>query len=182
MFIGHDSSISIVYPGGPAVYSIKLSILPLVALTWTNEETVIAAGHDCQPLVFSGNQGGWELVGSLDDPQSNKASGGTRSGLGNASPVGRLNSAAFNTFRNAAERGISNAPGSPTVGSSAESELFTVHQNTITSVRVYDGSPDNVTRVSTSGVDGKLVIWDVSAVTPIGATGLAGKLGKMQLR
>lgn len=57
-----------------------------------------------------------------------------------------------------------------------------MHQNTITSVRVYDGSPDNVTRVSTSGVDGKLVIWDVSAVTPIGATGLAGKLGKMQLR
>ena len=94
--------------------------------------------------------------------------------------MGRLNSAAFNTFRNADSRGISNVPGSP--GPSAESELFTVHQNTITSVRPYDGVPGNITRVSTSGVDGKLVVWDVSAVTPIGATGLAGKLGKMQLR
>ncbi|KAI0664716.1 actin-like protein ARPC3 [Cubamyces menziesii] len=181
-FASHDSSVTIVYPGGPAVYTIKMSILPLVTLTWTTEESVIAAGHDCQPLVFSGNQGGWELVGSLDDPQSNKSSGGARSGFAGASPVGRLNSAAFNTFRNAAERGISNVPGSPTASSSTESELFTVHQNTITSVRPYDGVPGNITRVSTSGVDGKLVVWDVSAVTPIGATGLAGKLGKMQLR
>ncbi|KAL7283662.1 hypothetical protein ACG7TL_003098 [Trametes sanguinea] len=181
-FASHDSSITVVYPGGPAVYSIKMSILPLVTLTWTTEESIVAAGHDCQPLVFAGNQGGWEIVGSLDDPQSNKASGGSRSGFGGASPVGRLNSAAFNTFRNAAERGISNVPGSPTASSSNESELYTVHQNTITSVRPYDGVPGNVTRVSTSGVDGKLVVWDVSAVTPISATGLAGKLGKMQLR
>ncbi|OSD08519.1 actin-like protein ARPC3 [Trametes coccinea BRFM310] len=181
-FASHDSSITVVYPGGPAVYSIKMSILPLVTLTWTTEESIVAAGHDCQPLVFAGNQGGWEIVGGLDDPQSNKASGGSRSGFGGASPVGRLNSAAFNTFRNAAERGISNVPGSPTASSSNESELYTVHQNTITSVRPYDGVPGNVTRVSTSGVDGKLVVWDVSAVTPISATGLAGKLGKMQLR
>ena len=136
-------------------------MLPLSTLTWTTEESIVAAGHDCQPLVFAGNTGGWELIGTLDDPQSNKSSGGARSGMG-ASPVGRLNSAAFNTFRNAAERGISNVPGSPTAGSSTESELFTVHQNTITSVRLYDY---NGTQVSTTGVDANLVIWDATNVT-----------------
>ncbi|TBU35638.1 WD40 repeat-like protein [Dichomitus squalens] len=181
-FASHDSTLNIVYPGGPAIYTIKLAILPLVTLTWTTEETIVAAGHDCQPLVFGGNQGGWELIGSLDDVHSNKSSGGSRSGFGGASPVGRLNSAAFNTFRNAAERGISNVPGSPTTSSSTESEVFTVHQNTITSVRPYAGVPGQVTQVSTSGVDGKLVVWDVNAVTPISATGLAGKLGKLQVR
>ncbi|KAI0672880.1 actin-like protein ARPC3 [Trametes maxima] len=181
-FTSHDSAVTVVYPGGPASFTIKLSILPLVTLTWTTEDSIIAAGHDCQPLVFGGDARGWELVGSLDDPQSNKSSGGARGGLGGASPVGRLNSAAFNTFRNAAERGISNVPGSPTAASSGESELFTVHQNTITSVRAYDGVVGNITRVSTTGVDGKLVVWDVSAVTPIGATGLVGKLGKLSVR
>ena len=169
------------YPGGPAVFTIKMSTLPLSTLTWTTEESIVAAGHDCQPLVFAGNQAGWELVGSLDDPQSNKSSGGARSGMG-ASPVGRLNSAAFNTFRNAAERGISNAPGSPTASSATESELFTVHQNTITSVRPYEGAEGNITKVSTTGVDGKLVIWDANAVTPVTAAGLAGKMSKMQVR
>ncbi|KAI1794672.1 actin-like protein ARPC3 [Ganoderma leucocontextum] len=181
-FAGHDSSINVVYPGGPAVYNIKLSILPLVTLTWTTEESIVAAGHDCQPLVFAGNQGGWELTGSLDESQSSKSSSGPRSGFGGASPVGRLNSSAFATFRNAAERGISNAPGSPTGASSAESEIFAVHQNTITSVRPYSGVPGQIAQVSTSGVDGKLVVWDATAITPISATGLAGKLGKMQVR
>ncbi|KZT09756.1 actin-like protein ARPC3 [Laetiporus sulphureus 93-53] len=180
-FASHDSSISIVYPGGPAMYTIKLSSLPLLTLTWTTENALVAAGHDCQPLVFSGSEGGWELIGSLDDPHANKSSGGARSGFGGASPMGRLNSAAFNAFRNADSRGISNVPGSPTASSSAESELFTVHQNTITSVRPYEGAPGNITKVSTSGADGRLVVWDVNQITPIGTIGITGRMAGMRI-
>ena len=172
---------TVVYPGGPAIYHIKMTTLPLLTLTWTSDESLIAAGHDCQPFVFSGNQSGWQLVGTLDDPNANKSSG--RSGFGGSpSPVGRLQSSAFNTFRNADTRGISNVPGSPITSGSQESELFTIHQNTITSVRAYDGAPGAVTRVSTSGVDGKLVIWDANAVTPVSVGSLAGKMGGMHLR
>jgi actin related protein 2/3 complex, subunit 1A/1B len=154
-----------------------MTTLPLTTLTWTSEESIVAAGHDCQPFVFTGNQGGWELVGTLDDPNSNKTSG--RSGFGGApSPVGRLQSSAFNTFRNADSRGISSNPDETSGGS----ELFTVHQNTITNIRPYDGVPGAVSRVSTSGVDGKLVVWDVSAVTPVSVHALAGKMGGMNLR
>ena len=164
-----------------------MTTLPLVTLVWTSEESIVAAGHECQPFVFSGNaQSGWQLVGSLDDPNSNKASGGSRSGFGGApSPVGRLQSSAFNTFRNADSRGISSSPGSPISGpgGSGESELFTVHQNTITNIRAYESvGSGQVTKVSTSGVDGKLVVWDVSNVTPVSAGGLAGKFGGMSLR
>lgn len=160
-----------------------MTTLPLVTLVWTSEDSLIAAGHDCQPLVFSGSQAGWQLVGSLDDPNASKAGGaGGRAGFGSASSVGRLNSAAFNTFRNADSRGISNAPGSPTISSADGSELFTVHQNTIRSVRVYDGAPGNVSRVSTSGVDGKLVVWDVNAVTPVSTGGITSRMSNMQVR
>ncbi|CCM04431.1 uncharacterized protein FIBRA_06610 [Fibroporia radiculosa] len=45
-FASHDSSITVVYPGGPASFTIKLPSLPLLTLTWTNENSLIAAGHD----------------------------------------------------------------------------------------------------------------------------------------
>ena len=71
---------------------------------------------------------------------------------------------------NADSKGISGAGG-------GESELFTVHQNTITSVRPYEGQGGAITKVSTTGVDGKLVIWNVGSVT-----GLTVKLGSVHLR
>ncbi|KAJ7257876.1 actin-related protein ARPC3 [Mycena haematopus] len=152
-FASHDSSISIVYPGGPTIYNIRISSLPFVTLTWTAEDTIIAAGHDCQPVVFSGSEAGWQGVGSLDDSTSSKAAN-PRAG------VGRLNSAAWSTFQDADKRGQTSG--------GADAKVLTVHQNTITSVRPYETRGGRVTKVSTSGVDGKLVIWDadnVSAVT-----------------
>ncbi|KAK7694002.1 hypothetical protein QCA50_003578 [Cerrena zonata] len=193
-FASHDSSISIAYPqhGPTAVHTIKLSVLPLVTLIWTREDEMIAAGHDCEPFVFRGGEQGWELAGSLDDHKHSGLSGsGAGKGVGSGvSPVGRLNSAAFNTFRNADTRGLSSMPGSPvspsggsTLGGSGsgESELFTVHQNTITEVRLYEGQIGAVNKVSTSGVDGKLVVWDVASVAPVSVGGLAGKLGGMRI-
>lgn len=169
---GHDSTISIVYPSGPAVYTIRFASLPYVTLTWTSEDSLVAAGHDCQPVVFSGGPSGWQAVGSLDDTSAPKTSGGARGALTGSSPVGRLNSAAFNTFRYADSRGLGSISGggSPLA---TDTELFTVHQNTITDIRPYEGVPGAVTRVSTSGVDGRLVIWEVNAVSGI-STRLSG--------
>lgn len=140
-----------------------MSTLPLVTLTWIREDSIVAAGHDCQPVVFSGSEGGWALVGSLDDTTSG---GGRPSGKGGS--VGRLNSSAFNAFRNADTRGHAGGE----VG--ADTELVTVHQNTITSVRPFEwGGDGTVSKVSTSGVDGKVVVWNTGSVS--GVTGrLAG--------
>ncbi|KAH7889538.1 WD40-repeat-containing domain protein [Phlebopus sp. FC_14] len=168
-FASHDSSISIVYPGGPTIHTIRISTLPCLTLSWTAEDSLVAAGHDCQPMVFSGSDGGWALVGTLDDTSSS----GTKS-MAKAGTVGRLNSAAFNTFRNADTRGHTTAGDGTT-----DTELPTVHQNTITSVRPYEvGHDGSVVRVSTSGVDGKLAIWSVAAVS-VGV--ITGRLGAMRV-
>jgi actin related protein 2/3 complex subunit 1A/1B len=176
--LGHDSSVSIVYPGGPTIQTIKINSLPFISLAWTAENAIVVAGHDCEPIVFSGSgPGNWAAVGSLDDPGAGKSAGGATARQG---AVGRLNSAAFNTFRNASERGQQSL-GLPGAGQgSGDTELMTVHQNTITSVRPYKGGPGAVSHVSTSGVDGKLVVWDVSNVSQ--ASGLAAKLAGLQLR
>jgi len=171
-FASHDSTISVVYPSGPTVLTIRSTLLPYVTLTWTSEDSLVAAGHDCQPVLFSGGPSGWQAVGSLDDTTAPKTSGGARGALTGSSPVGRLNSAAFNTFRNADSRGLGSSPGGG-APLATDTELFTVHQNTITDIRPYDGAPGAVTRVSTSGVDGKLVIWEVNAVSGM-STRLSG--------
>lgn len=173
-FASHDSSINIVYPNGPVIYNIRMPTLPLVSLTWTSEDTIIAAGHDCRPLVFSGTANGWQEAGTLDDATAPK-SPESRSGFGSSSSVGRLKAGAFATFRDADTRGQSSIAGS--ASPTADTKVLTIHQNTITNVRPYAYSGTNVTKVSTSGVDGMLVIWDVDAVTA-----LTGRLGGAHLR
>jgi len=166
-FASHDSSINIVYPGTPTVVTIRMSTLPFMTLTWTAEDTIVAAGHDCAPIVFTGSEGGWQNVGSLDDRTSGKAAG---PGSGGNSPVGRLNSAAFSNFKNADSRGQSSA------NPLSDTKLLTVHQNTITSVRPFESKGGRVSKVSTSGVDGNLVIWDADNVTAV-----AGRLAGMRM-
>jgi actin related protein 2/3 complex, subunit 1A/1B len=173
--VGHDSTINIVNPGGPTIYTIRSNSLPYISLTWAAEDAIVAAGHDCQPVLFSGGPSGWQALGSLDDTTTPMSSVGGRGGVPGSSPVGHLNSAAFNTFRNADSRGLGSSPGAGTP-LAVDTELFTVHENTITNVRPYEGAPGGVTRVSTSGVDGKLVIWNVNAVS-----GLGTKLGALRV-
>ena len=126
--------------------------MPLVSLTWTSEDTIVAAGHDCRPLVFSGSEAGWHQAGTLDDVNSPK-SAEPRSGFGG---VGRLKTGAFATFH-----ADSCSSASPTT----DTKFLTIHQNTITNVRAYEHKGNAVTKVSTSGVDGMLVIWDINTVT-----------------
>lgn len=69
-----------------------------------------------------------------------------------------------------------------TTGSSGNgTELLTIHQNTITSVRVYEGGGSTggeveaVRKISTTGVDGRLVIWDTAMDAAAGLVrGVAG--------
>ena len=149
-----------------------MSTLPLVSLTWTSEDTIIAAGHDCRPLVFSGSEAGWREAGTLDDVNSAKPPE-PRAGFGGSPGVGRLKTGAFATFRDADSRGHLSSASSPI----AETKFLTIHQNTITNVRAYERRGNAVTKVSTSGVDGLLVIWDVNDVTA-----LTGRLGSTHLR
>ena len=53
------------------------------------------------------------------------------------------------------------------MGAQGEPELFAVHQNTITSVRPYKEESGAITKVSTTGVDGKLVVCNVGAVAAV---------------
>jgi len=40
-----------------------------------------------------------------------------------------------------------------------DTQLKTIHQNTINTLREHKGQSGNISHVSTSGVDGRVVIW-----------------------
>ena len=190
LLAAHDSSITIVYPSGPeqapqAIYTVQLPVLPAISLLFTSESAIVAAGHDCQPVLYEGSlEAGWALSRSLDDHEKRAGSGGIGTGRLGGGGVGRLNnSEAFNRFRAADSRGVSQgaAPAAAVAGqrlTATGTELLTLHQNTITSVRAYvggDGSGQDVSQVTTSGVDGRLVLWDVGGVA--GVTRGMGRVG-----
>ncbi|KAK5096648.1 ARP2/3 actin-organizing complex subunit Sop2 [Lithohypha guttulata] len=139
-FAGHDSSITVVYPSGPeqpprAMISISTQTLPFTSLIWNGDAEIIAAGYDCEPFRFRGSEQGWELVGSVESK---------RTGQGAATKE-----SARNMFRQMDLRGKAKD----------DTQLSTTHQNTINTIRVFSGSQAGVQQFSTSGVDGRVVIW-----------------------
>lgn len=142
-FTAHDSSITIVYPSGPeqaprAMINVSTQLLPFTTLIWNGESEIIVAGHDCEPYRLRGNEEGWDVAG----PVETKA----RPGLSNA-----REDSALQMFRQMDLRGRAKD----------DTQLNTTHQNTINTIRVYEGTAAAVRKFSTSGVDGRVVIWTI---------------------
>ncbi|EFR01752.1 Arp2/3 complex chain sop2 [Nannizzia gypsea CBS 118893] len=141
-FTCHDSSVTVVYPSGPdqpprAMLNISTRLLPFMSLVWINENEIVAAGHDCQIYRLNGDEAGWKLAGSLE------VKGAARGAVAEES--------ALNKFRQMDLKG----------STKDDSKLQSVHQNTISTLRVYSENGGSVKKISSSGVDGRVVIWDV---------------------
>ncbi|KNG86064.1 putative actin-related protein 2/3 complex subunit 1A [Aspergillus nomiae NRRL 13137] len=139
-FTGHDSSVTVVYPSAPdqpprAMLNITTRFLPFNSLIWNGENEIIAAGHDCEPYRFHGDENGWQLTGTIEN-KSGSGAGAVRE------------ESALNMFRQMDLKGQTQA----------DTQLKTVHQNTINTVRIYEEANGNVSKFSTSGVDGR-VTW-----------------------
>jgi actin related protein 2/3 complex subunit 1A/1B len=142
-FAAHDSSITVVYPSAPeqpprAVISINTQLLPFMSLIWNGEAEIIAAGHDCEAFRFQGGLEGWQLSGAV-------------AGKGGPGAGDQREESALNMFRQMDLKGKAKD----------DTQLKTTHQNTITMIRPYEASGDSVRKFSSSGVDGRIVIWDV---------------------
>lgn len=142
-FTGHDSSITVVYPSAPeqpprAMLNVATRFLPLTSLIWNGENEIIAAGHDCEPYRFRGSEGGWQLTGPIENKR------GPGDGM-------VREESALQMFRQMDLKGQSQA----------DTALKTTHQNTISTVRPYEGLNGAVSKLSTSGVDGRVVIWSL---------------------
>lgn len=147
-FAAHDSSVTVVYPSAPeqppkAVVTVTTTMLPFMSLIWSREDEIIAAGHDCHPVVFQGDENGWSLAYAVDDPkQAIDAEDGAET-------------SALNMFKRMDLKGAA-------VNQADDASLKTIHQNTINTLRPYEGAPGAVKLFSSTGVDGRIVIFPVA--------------------
>ncbi|TMW53360.1 hypothetical protein DOY81_001564 [Sarcophaga bullata] len=138
-WVGHDSCISVAdATNGNLVMRCKTEYLPFLACEWISPNSIVVAGHSCVPLVYSIKDDQLVLVNKLDKSQKKESSG----------------ISAMRIFQSL-DRNLRTE--------NSDTFVDTIHQNAITCIRLYAGEKLNCSRISTSGVDGQLVIWDIDS-------------------
>ena len=138
-FIGHDSSLNVVTGTAGQPVTVNTQFLPFTHLLWLTAKSVVAAGHDNNPMLFS-NTGAWKFVEKLDAAKTEKKEAG---------------GSAMSKFKEMDTRGRE---------SDSDTQLRTVHQNAISGIAAHTGARGAITKFTTTGVDGKLVTWDVKSL------------------
>lgn len=140
-WVGHDSSISVADASrNLAVTRLRSEYLPFLSCTWITNNSIVAAGHSCIPLLFTSTPNGeLNFTAKLDTSQKKEAGG----------------LSAMRKFQSLDRQARIET---------SDTNLESIHQNTITCVCLYTGSKADASKFSTSGLDGQLVIWDLASL------------------
>ncbi|KAH7669658.1 Actin-related protein 2/3 complex subunit 1 protein [Dioscorea alata] len=152
-YAGHNSMIYFVDDVGPSpsAQSVAFRDLPLRDVLFVSDRMAIGVGFDCNPMVFAADERGiWSFVRFLDErkiaPSSSKYSSQFSEAFGKlyGQPKHGMNNDTHDSSRH---RGGA-------------------HENCITCIVPMITAGDTVAkRFSTSGLDGKIVTWELDNVT-----------------
>lgn len=139
--MAHDSSINVAdATKGNAVCKLRTEFLPFFSCTWITSKSIVAAGYSCVPIVYKiDDNSNLSFVEKLDASQK-KESGGL---------------SAMRMFHSLDKQARTET---------ADTNLDSIHQNAITCVCIFVGSKEKAVKISTSGSDGQLVIWDLPSL------------------
>eukprot|EP01029_Cantina_marsupialis_P029133 TRINITY_DN779845_c0_g1_i1.p1 TRINITY_DN779845_c0_g1~~TRINITY_DN779845_c0_g1_i1.p1 ORF type:complete len:398 (-),score=110.77 TRINITY_DN779845_c0_g1_i1:77-1270(-) len=153
-FASHDSTVTIVhFPNGAGeevVRSLVLKCLPVRALLFIDEDTILAGGHDMNPILlrFTGSE--WNVIGFIDREEEKKSS--KMSAFGSAHKM----------FQQKTAFGTTSA--------SVLKARNTQHKGTIIQILPHKLSEDgSILSVSSLDEAGSMVLWDVSSVDALAA-------------
>jgi len=140
-WVGHDSSVSVADAGREMAKSqLKTPHLPYTAVTWLSPNSILAAGHGCCPMMYAVEDSGkLSFVTKLDVSTKKETS----------------NLSAMRKFRSMDRTARTD---------SSDTTLSTLHQNTITDIRILRGSKANAEAVSTCGADSNLILWTLKGL------------------
>lgn len=145
-YVSHDASIGVVYPEGEglppkSIESVKTNYLPFKSLVFLTNNKIIAGGHNCNLIVFEGDESSWRETKSIETQKDLTKEPDTEDEEISSHQ-------ALNMFRQMDLKGKSKP--------NSNVNLYTTHQNTIESINIFSER-----QVTTSGIDGKVVIFDV---------------------
>lgn len=154
-YVSHDSTIGVIYPEGEgqpprAIISVKTNYLPFKSVIFLSENKLVVGGHNCNLIVFEGDENGWQESYKVET-QRDLTQDASASALEGEEEEEISSHQALNMFKQMDLKGRVNKP-----KSHSAKALITTHQNTISGIKIFDAS-----RVSTSGIDGKIVIFSI---------------------
>lgn len=131
VFVSQSSSIGVVLGGGEPTY-VKTSHLPFCDCMWLSEYSIVAVGHDCNPMLFSTDDNCSQLTFLHRLDQVSKGSGAKTM-------------SAMDRFKMMDKKASTDTQAD---------DIKTKHKNSITTIVEYDND-----KFSTSGMDGNVIIW-----------------------
>lgn len=125
------------------VTTLASETLPLLAVTFITENSLVAAGHDCFPVLFTydGAAGTLSFGGRLDVPKQNSQRGLT------------ARERFQNLDKKASSEGVAGGTG-----------LDSLHKNSVSQISVLSGGKAKCSQFCTTGMDGGMSIWDVKSL------------------
>uniref|UniRef100_A0A8C9K900 Actin-related protein 2/3 complex subunit n=1 Tax=Panthera tigris altaica TaxID=74533 RepID=A0A8C9K900_PANTA len=144
-WVSHDSTVCLADADKKmAVATLASETLPLLALTFITENSLVAAGHDCFPVLFTYDSatGTLSFGGRLDVPKQSSQRGLT----------------ARERFQNLDKKASSEG------GAAAGSGLDSLHKNSVSQISVLTGGKAKCSQFCTTGMDGGMSIWDVKSL------------------
>jgi len=141
-WVGHDSSISVAAGTDSSnVATMKFTNLPFLTIMFLSENTIVAAGHDFIPMTFThDDQNKLTFLAKLDQPTKGGDEEETMS--------------AMERFRSMDKRNTGHR----------EAKAVTTHTNAINQLRLHEGNEAGVSKISSSGMDGNVVVWDIKSL------------------
>eukprot|EP00052_Salpingoeca_macrocollata_P020946 m.178113 g.178113 ORF g.178113 m.178113 type:complete len:376 (+) comp21410_c0_seq4:75-1202(+) len=147
-FAAHDSSVTLVDAAKDMkVNRVESDMLPFRTSLWITPNSFVVAGHDYVPVLFTYDGTKLQCLGKMDVP-AKKAT---------------KTLSAMDKFKTLDKKGTTDED-------STRTSVDSVHQNAINQLEAYAGAAGAVSKFTTSGVDGKIVIWDIKEIE--GSTGL----------
>lgn len=139
-FVGHDSSITVVDKAAGAVVRVAHTHLPFRTVSWITGSSIVAAGHDNKPFVYSFDGAAVKEVGTIDVPVKKDSS---------------KRMSAMDKFKRLDSKGTADA-------AKTDSNVATVHDNSIAEISIHQGDKAGAGVLCSVGMDGKLVLWDLA--------------------
>ncbi|ERE65923.1 actin-related protein 2/3 complex subunit 1B [Cricetulus griseus] len=146
-WVSHDSTVCLADADKKmAVATLASETLPFLAITFITENSLVAAGHNCFPVLFTYDSAAGTLSfgGRLDVP---KQSSHSQRGM-----------TAREHFQYLDKKASSEG------GASTDAGLDSLHQNSINQISVLSGGKAKCTQFCTTGMDGGMSIWDLKSL------------------